>query len=169
MSILGITPAGVPDAESRIAARLQLEGQLKASASWFYWIAGLSLVNSLVMMTGSRWHFILGMGVTTVVDVVGQKIGGVGVALGLFVNVFIAAVCCVFGYLGNKRTAWAMWLGMVLYGLDGVLLLIFQDWLSVAFHGYALFRIYQGVPVIAELKALEGSAEARAASAGAIG
>jgi hypothetical protein len=169
MSTLGIASTPGQDAEARIAERLALQAQLKGSASWFYWIGGLSLINSVIMMTGSQWHFILGMGVTTVVDVVAQKIGGVGVALGLVVNLFIAGVCCLFGYLGNKRATWAMWLGMTLYALDGALLLLFQDWLSVAFHGYALYRVYQGVPVIAQLKALESTPQAMAASSGAIG
>src|SRR5216117_2936789 len=38
--------------------------QLKSGASWFYWIAGLSLINSIVAFTGGQWAFLFGLGIT---------------------------------------------------------------------------------------------------------
>jgi thiosulfate reductase/polysulfide reductase chain A len=46
---------------------MAVEQRLKGAASWFYWIAALSLINSIIVMAGGNWHFIIGMGVTTVV------------------------------------------------------------------------------------------------------
>ena len=89
------------------------------------------------------------------VSIVAKEAGGIGLAAGLVVNIFVAAICAAFGVLGNRRQAWALWVGMVLYTFDGLLLLLFQDWLSVAFHAYALFRIYQGLGAIKELGTLE--------------
>ena len=112
-------------------------------------------MSAAFFLVGGKVHFIVGMGVTTVVDAVAKQAGGVGLVAGIIINVFVAVVCAAFGVLGNRRKAWAMWVGMALYTLDGLLLLLFQDWLSVAFHGYALFRIYQGLGAIKELEALE--------------
>src|SRR5438552_15642153 len=36
-----------------------LEKQLKGGGSWFYWIAGLSLVNTVIALSGSGTRFIL--------------------------------------------------------------------------------------------------------------
>ena len=153
MSTTAVPPTVTPEMK-QLALKMVVQARLKGAASWFYWIAGLSLINSIIVMAGGKVHFIIGMGVTTVVDVVAKQAGGVGLVAGMVVNVFVAAVCAAFGVLGNRRKTWAMWVGMVLYALDGLLLLLFQDWLSVAFHGYALFRISQGLGAIRELEAL---------------
>jgi len=163
MSTPGIPPNAAevkpPTAEQRleqqVAARMAVQQRLKGAASWFYWIAALSLINSIIVTAGGNWHFIIGMGVTTVVDEVAKQAGGIGLVAGLVINVFVAAVCAAFGVLGNRRQAWALWVGMALYTFDGLLLLLFQDWLSVAFHAYALFQIFKGVGAIKELGALE--------------
>ena len=41
-----------------------LEKQVERGASWFYWIAGLSLVNSILSLTDSGWMFFFGLGIT---------------------------------------------------------------------------------------------------------
>ncbi|MFN8597714.1 MAG: hypothetical protein U0559_16215, partial [Anaerolineae bacterium] len=50
---------------------------------------------------------------------------------------------------------WALILGMVLYGLDGLIFIWAQDWLGLAFHGYALFMMYLGLQAYRKLEALE--------------
>ncbi len=148
-------PSPAQKLQQQLAAKVAVEQRLKGAASWFYWIAGLSLLNSIIVMAGGQVHFIIGMGVTTVVDVVAKQAGGIGLAAGMVINVFVAALCAAFGVLGMRRKTWALWVGMALYTFDGLLLLLFQDWLSVAFHAYALFRISQGLGAIKELAALE--------------
>jgi hypothetical protein len=138
-----------------IAVKMAVQARLKGTASWFYWIAGLSLINSIIVMAGGKMHFIVGLGVTQVVDGVAKQMGGAGPAIGLVINLIGAAACVAFGVLGNQRKAWAIWMGMVLYALDGLLLLLFQDWLSVAFHGYVLYRVYQALGAIKALESLE--------------
>ena len=39
-----------------IAARMAVEARLKGAASWFYWIAGLSLINSIIVAAGGNWR-----------------------------------------------------------------------------------------------------------------
>ena len=158
-------PPEVPPAASleqklqeQIAAKVAVEQRLKGSVSWFYWIPALSLINSIIVMADGKVHFIIGLGVTTVVDGVAKQAGGIGLAAGMVINVFVAAACAGFGVLGMRRKTWAIWLGMTLYTLDGLLLVLFQDWLSVAFHGYALYRIYQGLGAIQALEAMEPKA-----------
>ena len=35
-----------------LEARMRIENQLKGGSGWFYWIAGLSLVNSIIGVIG---------------------------------------------------------------------------------------------------------------------
>ena len=52
--------------------------QLKNGANWFYWIAGLSLVNSAIFAFGGHVSFIAGLAYTQIIDAVER--GGVGSA-----------------------------------------------------------------------------------------
>ncbi len=167
MATPGVTPSGNAGMQQRMAMQMAAQAKLKGAASWFYWIAALSVVNSLIVMGGGRLRFIFGMGTTEIVDAIAQKAGGA--ALGLVVSIVIAGTCAVFGVLGNKRMAWAVWLGMVLYVIDGLLLLLVQDWLSAAFHVWALMRIYQAIPAITQLNLLEQTPQAMAATGSPIG
>src|SRR5437867_3953001 len=101
------------------------EGQLKSGASWFYWIAGLSLVNSVVAFTGSGWSFILGLGITQVIDVFGQSLESGGKLVMLILDVVAAGVFILFGVFAHKRHTWAFVVGMLLYALDGLIYLLF--------------------------------------------
>jgi hypothetical protein len=118
-------------------------------------IAGLSMLNSVLTMSGTSFHFIFGLGVTEIVDAIGRHSGTTGSALGLIVNVFIAGLFLLFWNFARRGEKWAFLAGMALYAVDGMILIPFKDFLGVAFHAYALFRIYrgmQGVPMLEELQ-----------------
>lgn len=140
---------------AKIEAKLQLESQLKNGASWFYWIAGLSLINSILFMTGSKFGFIFGLGITQFFDAMGastaETVGNGAKVFSFLLNCLLAAVYIVFGVFSNKRYAWAFIIGLVFYGLDGALCLIAQDWLSVAFHAFAGFSIFKGMQAAKQL------------------
>ena len=44
---------------------------------------------------------------------------------------------------------------MVAFGLDGLLSLLARDFISLAFHGYALFCIYRGFAAVNEMRAVK--------------
>jgi hypothetical protein len=119
--------------------------RVRVSARWFYWIAGLSLINSAVVIFGGSFHFVVGLGVTSVVDVLAKQAGSAGVILDLTINGLVAALFCLFASFAGKAQKWAFLVGMVLYALDGLLLLMGRDILSVGFHAYALYCIYRGL------------------------
>jgi len=130
----------------------KLEQATAGGANWFYWIAGLSLVNSVITVFGGGWGFIVGLGFTQIIDAIGMAIAeemGSGAAtaakvIALVGSVLVSGVFVVFGYFAGKRQNWAFIVGMVIYAFDGVLFLLFADWLSVGFHGFALFCIWSG-------------------------
>jgi hypothetical protein len=134
------------------AQRLQVEQVIKGSSSWFITVAGLSLVNSVLAMTGATVQFIFGLGLTQIVDALAHGSGGAGMVLDLIVNGLIAGVFVFFWKFARKGAKWAFFAGMGLYVVDGLILLAFKDFLSVAFHGWALYRMYSGVKLLPELE-----------------
>jgi hypothetical protein len=130
-----------------------VERQMKSGASWFYWIAGLSLVNTIAAISGSDWRFIVGLGVTQIFDVIGGQIGGAGKFVALALDLVAAGVFILFGVFSHKRHTWAFIVGMVLFGLDGLLLLVLGDWIGVAFHVFVLFCLFRGFSACRQLGA----------------
>jgi len=150
MGNLGTTTVQVQSQTQVQSTNLEVEKSIfeqraKKSGSWFYWIAGLSLLNSLIMVSGSDWHFLVGLGITEVFDVVGRRLGGPGSAVALVFGIGIAGTFAMFGYFASTMRLWAFVAGMILYALDGILLFSFSDYFSVAFHGLALYYLFLGM------------------------
>jgi hypothetical protein len=150
MASAGTVPARIPD--STPTPNLIAAARVVNGAKWFYWIAGLSMVNSLVVVFGGNFHFVLGLGITSVVDELAKRAGSAGTVLDLVINGFVAGVFVLFGTFAVKRQKWAFYAGMGLYVMDGLLLLMGQDILGVAFHAYALFCIYRGLAAVNQLQ-----------------
>ena len=154
---VGMSKSGT-DQSDLAAQKLQVEQALKGSSSWFVVIAGLSLVNSVLSMAGASIHFIFGLGLTQIVDALAHGSGGAGIVVDLIINGMIAGVFVLFWNFARKGAKWAFFAGMALYVVDALILLAFKDVLSVAFHGWALYRMYNGVKVLGTLERLNRSA-----------
>jgi hypothetical protein len=138
---------------------------LKGSASWFLMIAGLSVVNSVLSMSGASIRFIFGLGLSQIVDGLANQAGSTGYVLDLIINGIIAGVFVLFWNFARKGQSWAWYLGMGLYAIDGVLLLLFKDYLAIAFHAYALYRMSTGLKLLPILQRLEQQSATGAISA----
>ncbi len=134
------------------------EKRTQTGGDWFFWIAGFSVVNSVLALVGANFHFVIGLGTTEVIDSIFSGRGGVGRGISLALDILAAAFYVGYGLFARKGAKWAFIVGMVFYALDGALLLFAQDWLSVAFHAYALYRIFQGFQAAQELGRLRAQA-----------
>ena len=139
----------------------------QSGANWFYWIAGLSLINSLmVLLFEGEWSFVIGLGITQIFDAVAMAVaeetfGEAAMTIILIafaLDVLVALFFALLGWLANTRHTWAFVVGMVLYALDGLLFLVVQDWVSIGFHGVALFYLFGGYTVLKELRKAEALA-----------
>jgi|SRR5579862_1280360 len=129
----------------RIAvSKMMAAARARAGAKWFYWIAGLSMVNSLVVLKGGNLHFVIGLGITSLVDGLAKRVSEAGPVLDLVISGSIATIFMVFGRFAVKPRKWAFVGGMALYAMDGVLLLTARSFLAVGFHTFALYAIYRG-------------------------
>src|SRR2546426_6764816 len=129
-------------------ARKALESQRRNGAQWFYWVAALSLINCVVALTGAQWRFILGLGVTQVVQELSP--GAADVTAGL-VSLAVIGLFAFIGYQAVKGRGWAFITGMALYALDGAIFLLVQHWIGVGFHAFALVMTGRGYAASREL------------------
>ena len=55
-------------------------------------------------------------------------------------------------------------LGMILYLLDGLIYVMFQDWMSVGFHAFVLFGMWNGFNAYRQMKAMKAALEQQLAA-----
>jgi hypothetical protein len=139
--------AQAPSLNNMIEQKLRAEGIVKAGAGWFLWVAGLSMVNSVLSLSGAGFRFIFGLGLAQIVDAFAHQADSI--------NGFVAGVFVVFWNFARQGQNWAFLVGMALYAVDGLILIAFKDFLGVAFHGYVLFRIYSAMKVLPVLHRLQ--------------
>lgn len=145
MAGAGTAPARVSDQPQSGVAKPSFLTRISTGPACFYWIAALTMLNSVVVISGGSLHFVIGLGVTAPIDMKAKDLGTAGAVLDLLINGTIAGIFWVLGNLAGKRIRWAFVAGMVLYGLDGLLLLAAHDILSVALHAYTIFAISRGM------------------------
>lgn len=133
-----------------------LENRVRSGANWFIWIAALSIINSVIILFSGKWSFLAGLGITQVIDGLAYnlsgELGGAVTVVAMGLNLLVAGAFVVLGLQARKRQNWAFITGMVIYALDGTIFLLVQGWLSIAFHLFALYQIYQGLRANNQLK-----------------
>ena len=159
---MSLSPGGTPNTSLPPAAmdpRVPVILRMRRGAGWFFTIALLSGVNSVLQIFDAKIRFIFGLGITQVVDGVARGMGQGGTVViavvdGLFIVMLI--VCSRWAKAGSQG---AFLGGMVAYALDGVLLLLFSMWLDAAVHAYALWMIWQGYTASRELAQMQQAAQ----------
>jgi hypothetical protein len=129
----------------------------KRGANWFYWIAGLSVVNSLAFVGGAQIHFLGGLGITEIADAVidvSIKQGAPAAfrALSIIFDVVAIAGFALAGYFAGKLSRTAFIIGIVVYLVDTLLVLLLGDFFMAAFHAFASYRLIRGFLACRELK-----------------
>ncbi len=147
--------AYIPPLVQKAMKEIPLERAYKNAASNFYWIAALSLINSLVSMFGGGIYFVIGLGITQLIDGVAYLIvhdipnlNTIAYVIAFVLNLSICGVIALLGLLTAKGYHWALLTGMVLYAMDALLVLIFKDWLGFAFHLFFLWQIWMMLRLI---------------------
>jgi hypothetical protein len=146
-----------PEIQERalLEQKIRWQHALKAAAAWFLWVAGLSLANSVLYLSRIRFRFSFSLGIAQLVDAVARRAGGASLVLDIIINGFLAGVLVVFFNFARQGKKWAFRAGMILYALDGLLMLLLKAYLGFAFHAFALFWMNGGVVAISKLRELE--------------
>lgn len=163
-------PAAQPTAPQPVVSPLELklryQNRLRSGANWFYWIAALSVINSVLMATESTFNFIFGLAATQIIDALAYLIGqdaqlesinSVRI-IGWVLNLLIVGIFVLFGVFAHKRKQWAFYAGMILYGLDAIAALFVwdkPDILSFAFHLIVIWGLAGGLRAVGHLDKLD--------------
>ena len=161
------TPVNAPNQNQAALAQAKfiLTARARRGTDWFFWIAGLSLINTVINLVGGQLSFVTGLGIMQLID--GLTIGFAKNAsangglvihvIGFAINALIALMFVLAGFLSRKRYRWIVIAGMLIYALDGLVFILFQDWIPLLFHGWALWGLWNGLKAINDLKKLEES------------
>lgn len=144
----------VMDEEALRAELLRRESAISGGAVWFYWIAGLSVLNCLVTLVGWHWNFLVGLGIMQLAEGLFQEPSPLVRGLGVVLNLAAAGVFLWLGSQARKRARWAFRTGFVLYFLDSLIFLVLGEFTSLGFHGLALFMILGGYRSIKKASAI---------------
>lgn len=157
---LGLADDNLTGADDAIVR--EYRQQADSGANWFFWIAGFSVVNSIILLSNGQWNFLIGLGITQLIDGVAQgaaeNLGGTATVIAVVLDAMVAGFFVVMGLLARRGFGWAFVLGMIVYALDGLLFLYVQQWLNIAFHAFALFYIYRGFAANSKLQKLKAEA-----------
>ena len=143
----------------QVADTEELQGQVNSGANWFFWIAGLSLVNSLIIFFDGDRSFAIGLGITQIVDAIASVSVADGAStivktLALVFDVIVIAVFVGFGFLGRARHLWAFIVGIALFALDSLIFVIAFDFIGIAIHALALFFLVRGMLAVRQINAM---------------
>jgi hypothetical protein len=139
--------------------KVNLEAKLHSGARWFFWIAALTMINSIIVVMNGNWSFLAGLGITQIIDGlalnISGQVGSAAIAIALILNATVAGVFVLFGLQAGKRQNWAFIIGMILYALDGLIFVLAEVWASAGFHVFALICIFLGLRASLKLNELE--------------
>jgi hypothetical protein len=156
----------------------RLQQRANSGARWFYWIAALSLITSIAILSGSGWRFFISLGSTQLVSAIfaSEEAGTAGKVIAILFDLLATGIFAGLGVLAGKRYLWSYVVGGVLFALDSLVVVFAQDWIGIAFHVFAVYCIVMGFVAcrkllelqreVATLAAAEASANALSAEAG---
>jgi hypothetical protein len=146
---------------ARLVEEMTLQRRIKSGASNFYWVAALSVINSLVNLFQGSLYFVVGLAATLFVDgltsALAKDLGRSPLILGIgfAVSALVAAVFALFGFFAGKNRVWAFAVGMGFYMLDSIIMLVFQEWLGLLFHLLFLAGMWSGFQALRKLRSLQ--------------
>lgn len=120
---------------------------VRSGARWFWWIAGMSLLNAVLLLSGSHTNFVIGLAMTS--------FAGAMFADQLPIAVTLIAITVGFyffmGLQAQRGKAWAFYAGLTVYAVDALIYARLEDWMPVGFHLLAGFFIAKGLMRLREL------------------
>lgn len=137
----------------------EVKRRMQRGANNFYWIAALSAINSVILEFGGSAYFVVGLASTLFVDsfavAVAKDVPEAAIIVkivGLVISFIFAGIFALFGLFANRGKRWAFVVGMVLYSIDALLMLAFQEWMGLIFHGLFLFGLFGGLQALNQIQ-----------------
>lgn len=114
-------------------------------ADWFFWIAILSVINSLIVFYYQTPNTPLALGITRWLDGTTSGFNASMTTNGILTNFLVAVVLVIFGVLARRGNDFAFVLGIFLYVIDSFLVIGLRDFFGFGVHLIALFFLVKGL------------------------
>jgi hypothetical protein len=124
------------------------ERAVRRSANWFWWVAGLSLINSVAAAMGQKYRMVLGLGVTQLLDAFFPS----GETTHLILVLAVTGLFFLLGFYARRYSSTSYIAGMVVYAADALLFIPAADWIAVGFHAFVLFMLWGGYLTLRSIK-----------------
>lgn len=155
-----VPPSSTAGAATSDAQAEELLKKMRNGAGWLYFIAGLSLVNTLLVVFNADRHFGVGMAFTLFVDALAGEIlkenpdqVTIVRTIELIIDTFAITACAATGFFCMRGHRWAFIVALALYGLDTLLSLLFmRDGMVVLGIIHVVALVYIGMGFAACLK-----------------
>lgn len=114
-------------------------------ADWFFWIAVISLINSLIVYYYQTPNTPLALGISRWLDGTTSGFNASMSMGGLLTNILIALVLAMFGLMARRGSDTTFVLGIFLYVIDSFLVIGLRDFFGFGVHLIALFFLVKGL------------------------
>lgn len=114
-------------------------------ADWFFWLAILSVINSLIVWYYNIPNTPVGLGITQWLDGTHSGIKASLTTGWLVTDILIAAVLAMFGLLARRGSDIAFVVGIFLYIIDAFLMIGLRDLFGFGVHLVGLFFLFKGL------------------------
>ena len=167
MSVPDLAPAPPPtppaeSAEQReLRRRMLLLKRAKDGINWFYWIALISVITTIIFVTGGTPNFFLSLGVNQLVEgytvavANGTQVAPLMRWVAGAIELLLAGVFVLFGMRGSR--SYRSWIvaGIMLYALDGLIFAYLGVWIGVIVHAFIMYNLVRGLRALDSLNRME--------------
>lgn len=115
------------------------------SADWFFWLAILSVINSLIVYFYNIPNTPMALGITQWIDGTQSGIKSSLTEGWLVIDLLIAAALAGFGLLARRGSDIAFVVGIFVYLIDAFLTIGVRDFFGFGVHLVALFFLFKGL------------------------
>jgi hypothetical protein len=127
------------------SARHVTRTSVRHGADWFFWLAILSVINSLIVYYYQIPNTPIALGLTQWVDGTSSGFNPTMSLGALITDLIIALVLATFGWLARRGSDLAFVVGIFLYVIDTFLTIGLRDFFGFGIHLIALFFLVKGL------------------------
>lgn len=124
-----------------IEEKLKYKNGIKSGGGWIIFIGIASIVNTIALFFYNDFGFLIGLGITQLIDVLFLDFPEVFRLFGMLLSILISLGLVIMGWFARKSKSWAYKTTLVFYFLDALLFLFFKDYFGFGFHILAIFFI----------------------------
>jgi hypothetical protein len=119
--------------------------EMRMGANWFFWIAILSVISSLLVWYYDFANHLVNLGINEYFAHKGDTGTNSGPMFALAMSFVFGAILAMFGYFARKGNDVIFILGAFLYFVDAIVLLGYREFFAFSFHIFALYFIFKGL------------------------